>query len=169
MSVELRPAEPADLAQVAAIFGHYVRTSCATFEEVVPEVTAWTTKLDEARGRGWPFLVAADVERVRGFARCAPWRPPAAYLHTAEESIYLAPGDTGRGLGTRLLTRLLEEAARAGIHQLLAVIADTGDPASMQLHERLGFARVGLLRRVGLKQGRWLDTAIYQRELAALI
>lgn len=167
--MELRSAEPSDLGAVAALFGHYVETSCATFELETPVVGVWDAKLAEARRRGWPFLVAVDEGDLRGFAYTGPWRTPGAYAHTAEESIYLAPDAVGRDLGGRLLGRLIEDATAAGVRQLLAVIADTGDPASRQLHRSLGFREVGRLAQVGFKHGRWLDTWIYQRELSALI
>jgi L-amino acid N-acyltransferase YncA len=166
---ELRPAEPTDLPAVAGIFGHYVETSGATFELITPEISVWEGKLAEARRRGWPFLVAVDDERLLGFAYTGPWRSPGAYLHTAEESIYLSPDSVGQGLGRRLLSRLIDDASAAGVRQLLAVIADTGNPASPALHRGLGFHEVGRLAQVGLKHGRWLDTCLFQRELVALI
>jgi L-amino acid N-acyltransferase YncA len=161
----IRPLELDDLGAVAAIFGHYVRTSCATFEQVPPSVEAWRAKSADIAARGLPFLVAESADRILGFAYGTAWRSPPSYLHTAEESIYLVPDAVGRGLGRQLLGRLMEEAAASGIHQLLAVIADTGNPASPHLHRSLGFVEVGRLRRVGFKHGRWLDTALYQLEL----
>jgi phosphinothricin acetyltransferase len=166
---ELRQAEASDLVAVADLFGYYVEHSCATFELEAPDVSAWAGKLAQARERGWPFLVAVDEEELRGFAYCTPWRSPGAYLHTAEESIYLAPDATGQDLGGLLLRRLVDEAAAAGVRQLLAVIADTGDPASRLLHRSVGFREVGRLVGVGFKHGRWLDTWVFQRELSALI
>lgn len=165
----MRPAAHTDLGAVAELFGYYVETSCATFELVTPDVSVWESKLKEARGRGWPFLVAVNGDRLRGFAYTGPWRTPDAYLHTAEESIYLAPDAVGQDLGGRLLGRLIDDATAAGVRQLLAVIADTGDPASRALHRSLGFREVARLAQVGFKHGRWLDTWVFQRELAALI
>lgn len=166
---ELRPAEPSDLVGVAALFGHYVEMSCATFELVTPAVSVWEGKLADARARGWPFLVAVDADELRGFAYTGPWRSPGAYLHTAEESIYLAPDAVGKDLGGLLLGRLIDDAEAAGVRQLLAVIADTGDPASRLLHRSLGFREVARLTQVGFKHGRWLDTWVFQRELGLLI
>jgi L-amino acid N-acyltransferase YncA len=161
----VRPLAPDDLGQVADIFGHYVATSGATFEQVPPTVDGWRAKSADIAARGLPFLVAADEDRLRGFAYCTAWRTQPSYVHTAEESIYLAPDSVGQGLGRELLSRLIEQAAAVDIHQLLAVIADTGNPASPSLHRRLGFLEVGRLRRVGFKQGRWLDTMLWQLEL----
>jgi L-amino acid N-acyltransferase YncA len=164
----IRPLQPEDLPQVAQIFAHYVRTSCATFEQVAPSAEAWQAKSADIAVRGLPFLVAESAGRLLGFAYCTAWRSQPSYLHTAEESIYLAPEAVGQGLGEQLLTRVMDHATAAGIHQLLAVIADTGDPASPRLHRRVGFTEVGRLTGVGLKHGRVLDTILFQRDLRAV-
>ena len=88
----IRPARPEDLPRIAEIFGHYVRNTCATFEMAVPSVDAWAGKLALTTDRGWPFLVTADDDEIVGFSYCSAWRSQPAYVHTAEESIYLAPG-----------------------------------------------------------------------------
>jgi L-amino acid N-acyltransferase YncA len=161
----VRPAQPADLAAIAAIFAHYVTTSVVTFEETPPGVTQWRRRLDDLTGQGLPFL-AADVEgTVAGYALAGPWRPKPAYRHTVEDSVYLAPEHTGRGLGGLLLRALLAECASAGVHQVLAVIADDGEPASLALHRSCGFTDAGRLREVGYKHGRWVDTLLLQRIL----
>jgi L-amino acid N-acyltransferase YncA len=104
---------------------------------------------------------------VVGFAYAAPWRPKSAYRYTVENTVYLAPGVTGRGIGAALLTALIDHAAAAGCHQMIAVIADTGSPASARLHRRLGFTDAGRLHAVGFKLGRWIDTRLMQRDLTA--
>lgn len=161
----VRPAVSADLAAVADIFAHYVRHSVATFEESVRRVDAWRRKLDELSGRGLPFLVAQADGAVVGFAYAGPWRPRPAYRYTVEDTVYLAPDYTGRGLGTALMGELLDACARAGIRRMIAVIADTGSDASAALHRRFGFADAGRLTAVGFKHGRWIDTLLMQREL----
>ena len=100
-----------------------------------------------------------------GFAYASPWRPKPAYRHTVEDTVYLSPGHTGRGIGGALLGGLLTGCADAGARQVIAVIADTGSDASAALHRRFGFAEVGRLAGVGRKQGRWIDTVLMQREL----
>jgi phosphinothricin acetyltransferase len=102
-----------------------------------------------------------------GYAYAAPWRPKPAYRHTVEDSVYLAPDRTGRGLGRRLLDALLTRCAQAGVRQVVAVIADTGDGASVALHRSFGFADVGRLTGVGRKHGRWVDTVLMQCDLTA--
>jgi phosphinothricin acetyltransferase len=170
----VRPAIPADTEQVAAIFAHYVATSVATFEEVPPTAADLRRKLDELGRQNLPFLVAlggqggdADGDRgtVCGFAYASPWRPKPAYRYTVEDTVYISPGHTGRGLGSALLGGLLTGCADAGVRQVIAVIADTGSDASAALHRRFGFAEAGRLRGVGRKHGRWIDTVLMQRDL----
>ena len=156
----VRAAVPADAEPVAAIFAHYVATSVATFEEVAPT---------ELAARNLPFLVAEGGAEgggfVYGFAYASPWRPKSAYRHTVEDTVYLSPGCTGRGIGSALLGTLLAGCAAAGARQVIAVIADTGSDASAALHRRFGFTQAGLLSGVGRKHGRWIDTLLMQKEL----
>ena len=176
----VRAAVPADAGPVAAIFAHYVATSVATFEEVAPTAADWRQRLGEMAARNLPFLVAeaatagggvggdgvgAGGGSVCGFAYASPWRPKSAYRHTVEDTVYLSPGCTGRGIGSALLGTLLAGCAAAGARQVIAVIADTGSDASAALHRRFGFTQTGLLSGVGRKHGRWIDTLLMQKEL----
>jgi L-amino acid N-acyltransferase YncA len=166
-SVLIRPATAGDLGAVAAIFAHYVTSSVVTFEVTPPAVEDWRHRRDDLAGRGLPFLVCESGGEVAGWAFATPWRPKPAYRHTVEDAIYLAPGHTGRGLGRRLLTALQHESARAGAEQMIAVIADSGDPASAALHRACGFTEAGRLRKVGHKLGRVVDTVLFQYDLTA--
>jgi L-amino acid N-acyltransferase YncA len=162
----VRAAVPADLQDVAAIYAHYVTTSVTTFEEVPPTPEDWRLRLDDLAGRKLPFLVAEAADSsVGGYAYASPWRPKPAYRYTVEDTVYVSPAHTGRGLGRALLAALLAACADAGARQVIAVIADSGSDASLALHRRLGFAQAGRLSGVGRKQGRWLDTVLMQREL----
>ncbi|WP_078954012.1 GNAT family N-acetyltransferase [Streptomyces globisporus] len=165
MKTEIRPAVPADLDAVAEIFAHYVRSTVITFEEIPPPVAAWHQRLEGLTAQELPFLVAELSGEVVGYAYAAPWRPKPAYRHTVENSIYLAPGRTGQGLGGNLLEALLTACARTHVRQMIAVIADTGTGASVALHRRLGFTDAGRLSAVGHKHGRWIDTVLMQRTL----
>ena len=109
--------------------------------------------------------VAGGGGSVCGFAYASPWRPKSAYRHTVEDTVYLSPGCTGRGIGSALLGTLLAGCAAAGARQVIAVIADTGSDASAALHRRFGFTQAGLLSGVGRKHGRWIDTLLMQKEL----
>ena len=161
----VRAAVPADLQAVAAICAHYVTTTVTTFEEVPPTVADWRRRLDDLAGRNLPFLVAEADGTVCGYAYASPWRPKPAYRYTVEDTVYISPARTGRGLGRALLGALLAACEQAGARQVIAVIADTGSDASVALHRRLGFEQAGLLRRVGRKHGRWIDTVLMQRDL----
>ena len=97
----------------------------------------------------------------------APWRVKRAYRQTVEDTIYLAPGRTGRGTGRVLLGALLEAARAADVRQVIAVVTDSGDPSSVRLHAAFGFVEVGRLRAVGFKHGRWLDTLLLQADLTS--
>jgi L-amino acid N-acyltransferase YncA len=171
----VRVAAPADAELVAAIFAHYVATSVVTFEEVAPTAEDWRRRLAELAGLNLPFLVAeagggdglAESGSVCGFAYASPWRPKPAYRHTVEDTVYLSPGHTGRGIGSALLGGLLARCAAAGARQVIAVIADTGSDASAALHRRFGFTEAGRLSAVGRKQGRWIDTLLMQKDLGS--
>jgi len=161
----VRAAVPADAERIAGIFAHYVTTSVATFEEVAPTTADWRQRLGDLTGRNLPFLVAEADGSVCGFAYASPWRPKPAYRYTVEDSVYLSPDCTGRGIGSALLGTLLADCAAAGARQVIAVIADTGSDASAALHRRFGFTQAGLLPGVGRKHGRWIDTVLMQKDL----
>ena len=163
MPALVRPASAGDAEAIAGIFAHYVETSVATFEEIPPGPEHWRGRLAELAGHGLPVLVAETDGTVAGFAYASPWRPKPAYRHTVEDTVYLAPASRGQGLGRLLLEALLEACGAAGVRQVIAVIADTGDPASERLHRACGFTDAGLLREVGRKHGRWIDTLLLQR------
>jgi L-amino acid N-acyltransferase YncA len=159
----VRPATTGDLGAIAGIFAHYVTDSVCTFEEVPPTAGQWRQRLGTLIEYGLPFLVAEVDGTVAGYAYASPWRPKPAYRHTVEDSIFLAPDRQGKGLGRLLLDALLTGCAAAGSRQVVAVIADSGDPASVALHRACGFTEAGRLTRVGYKHGRWIDTVLMQR------
>ncbi|VVJ18589.1 putative N-acetyltransferase [Amycolatopsis camponoti] len=158
---EIRSATEADADGIAAVFAPYVTGSVVTFETTPPAPDQWRAKIRES---DLPFLVLSDP-KIAGYALAAPWRPKPAYRHTVETTIYLAPEAAGQGHGRRLLDELLKRCADAGAKQAIAVVVDSGSPASRRLHRAAGFTDAGVLRRVGFKDGRWLDTLLMQREL----
>ena len=162
----VRPAAVGDLEAIAGIFARYVEESVATFEEVPPTVAHWRRRLDDLAARPLPFLVAEVGGEVVGYAYASPWRPKPAYRYTVEDTVYVAPEWTGKGLGRLLLDELLAACAQAGVRQMIAVIADTGDPTSAALHYACGFVEVGRLQAVGHKHDRWVDTLLLQRDLS---
>lgn len=167
MTVTVRDAGSPDVPAVQAIYAHHVRTGAATFELEAPPVEEMRRRWEGTVAAGLPYLVAVEGESVVGFAYCAAYRPRAAYRFTVEDSLYLVPIATGRGIGRRLLAELVARSERAGHRQMVAVIGDSANEASIALHRSLGFAEQGTLRGVGWKLGRWVDTVILQRPLGA--
>lgn len=163
--IRIRPATTEDAASIAGIYAHHVDHGVATFDLEAPDPAWWTAKLAGLAAAGWPFLLAEDDGGPLGFAYLAPWRVKPAYRRTVEDTIYLAPGRTGRGIGRVLLGALLERGRAAGVRQVIAVVSDSGDPSSLRLHEAFGFVEAGRLRAVGFKHGRWLDTLLLQADL----
>ena len=162
----LRAAKESDVAAIAALYEHYVRTSLATFDLVPPTIEEMARRRSDAFAAGLPFLVATDGSgRLLGFAYAGYFRPRPAYRFTVEDSIYVAPAVTRHGIGKALLARVIDEAAAAGFRQMIAMIGDSANAASIGLHEQAGFARAGLLAAAGFKLGRWIDCVIMQRQL----
>lgn len=118
-------------------------------------------------GNGFAWLAAEDQGRVLGYAYANLFHKRPAYRFSVEDSIYLAPDAIGRGIGKRLLTTLLARCEARGCRQMIAVIGDSANTASIGLHAALGFRFAGLLRATGWKHGRWVDTVMMQRELGA--
>ncbi len=161
----VRPATADDCAAIAEIYAHYVATSIATFDTVALDVDEWVAKLAAITGADRPFLVAADDERVVGYAYLGGYNPKPAYRQTSEDTIYVAPGLEQRGVGSALMSALLEATAATDVREIVALIALPGD-GSIALHRRHGFVEVGVLRQVGFKLGQWIDVAILQRSIA---
>lgn len=163
--MQIRPADAADLPEMQAIYAHHVMTGAGTFEEAPPSIEEMQARFEAVTGRGWAWLVAADATGVLGYAYFAQMRDRSAYRYTAEDSIYVREDVRGQGVGKALVARLLDEAERAGFRQMVAVIGDSENIASIGVHASLGFLRVGLLRSSGFKFGRWVDTVYMQRPL----
>lgn len=162
----IRPTSADDLDAIAAIYAHHVESGVATFELTPPDRAEWERRLQTARDLELPFVTATLDGSIVGYAYCAPWKTRPAYRHTVENSIYLVPHASGRGIGAQLMTALLDGCAAAGIREVIAVVVDTEDAAaSLALHRGHGFVEAGRLRAVGFKHGRWLDTVLLQRSL----
>lgn len=165
--IAVRPATGADVAAIRSIYAHHVVHGLASFEEAPPDEAEMRRRLDEVLRRGLPYLVAAREGSVCGFAYAVPYRSRSAYRYTVEDSVYVAAAAAGQGLGRALLGDLIAECAAQGLRQMVAVIGDSGNRASFRLHEALGFERAGILRSVGFKLGRWVDSVIMQRPLGS--
>ncbi len=163
--MNIQPAAASDIPEIQAIYAHHVLHGSGTFEEVPPSVEEVQQRFSAVVGRGWSFLVATDATGVLGYAYYAQLRERSAYRYTAETSIYVRDDVRGQGVGKALVGRLLADADAAGFRQMIAVIGDSENTASIGVHASLGFQRVGLLRASGLKFGRWVDTVYMQRAL----
>jgi phosphinothricin acetyltransferase len=160
----IRPYAPADIPAVTRIYGHYVRDTVITFETAEPDEAEMANRFATIAGKGHPLLIAEEDGRVIGYAYASTYRPREAYRFTCEDSIYLAPDAVGKGLGSRLLERLIEDSAKAGLKQMLAVIT-AERTNSIRLHEKHGFRFVGRYEALGYKFDRWLDIVHMQRAL----
>jgi L-amino acid N-acyltransferase YncA len=164
-ALSIRASEERDLAAIAAIYAHHVMHGLATFEIDPPDVKEMARRRAQVLGLGLPYLTAELDGRVVGYAYAAPYRDRPAYRYTLEDSIYIASEAQRRGLGRALLEALTAACAQAGYRQLLAVIGDSANHASIGLHAACGFKHAGLLPGVGFKFDRWVDSVFMQREL----
>lgn len=161
----LRSATPTDLPVITAIYRHHVLTGTASFEEVPPSESDMAERMRAIRDRGLPYLCVEVAGEVAGYAYAGPYRPRSAYRFTVEDSIYLAPGQEGRGIGRLLLQQLIKDCRALNLREMVAVIGDSANMASIGLHRRLGFRDVGVLQRVGFKFDRWVDSVLMQLSL----
>lgn len=160
----LRPFEWRDIPAITAIYKHYVEATAITFDTEAPGEPAMAEKFGHLLALGHPLLVAEEAGRLLGYAYASFYRPRAAYRFTCEDSIYLHPDATGKGLGRRMLTELIEHSRAFGFKQMIAVItADTRN--SIAIHEKFGFRHVGRYEAVGLKFDRWHDIVHLQLAL----
>jgi phosphinothricin acetyltransferase len=161
----IRASSPEDMPAITAIYAHHVLHGLASFELLPPDVNEMTGRRADVLARGLPHLVAEVGGQIAGYAYAALYRERPAYRYVLEDSVYIHPGYIGRGIGRGLLDALIEACTGAGYRQLIAVIGDSGNAASIGLHAACGFVRTGLLPSVGFKFGRWVDTVFMQKTL----
>jgi phosphinothricin acetyltransferase len=164
-STLIRPATPADIAAITRIYAEAVRHGTASFELEPPDEAEMARRFRSLLDGGYPYQVAEIGGTVVGYAYAGPYRPRPAYRFSVEDSVYIDPGAQRRGIGRALLSRLIEAAERRGYRQMIAVIGDSAQTASIELHRGLGFHLVGTIENVGFKFDRWLDTVLMQRAL----
>lgn len=165
MTLRVRDATESDLPEIAAIYAHHVRTGLASFETEPPDLAEMTARFRGLREKGLPWLACECGGRLAGYAYASPYRTRPGYRHCLEDSVYVHPELAGRGAGRALLARLVDACEAAGCRQLVAVIGDSGNAASIGLHSALGFQLVGTLRAIGFKHGRWVDSVLMQRPI----
>lgn len=164
-SLLIRPSTPDDVAAIVAIYAHHVLHGTGTFETEAPDAAEMARRREDVLSRGWPWLVAECDGRVLGYAYANWLRPRRAFRFCVEDSIYLAPDALGRGTGRALLAELMTCCEAAGARQMVAVIGDADNAASIALHRACGFEHAGQLSAAGWKFGRWLDVVMMQKAL----
>jgi len=161
----IRPSHEADLHAISAIYAHHVLRGTGTFEVEPPSDEEMSARRADVLGKKLPHLVIESQGQVVGFAYCNWFKPRPAYRFSAEDSIYLDPNAAGQGFGKLLLSELIVQAERAGIRQMVAVIGDSANQASIGVHLACGFAHAGVLPACGWKFDRWLDVVMMQRSV----
>jgi len=163
--MKLRPATLADIPAITAIYDHAVRHGTASFELEPPDEAEMTRRMQAVLDGKFPYL-AADIDgRLAGYAYASLYRTRPAYRFTVENSVYVAPDMHRRGVGKALLQQLIEECTARGYRQMIAVIGDSDQAASIGVHKACGFEPAGNLKGIGWKFGKWLDTPLMQRTL----
>ncbi|MCR4282226.1 MAG: GNAT family N-acetyltransferase [Bauldia sp.] len=162
-----RAAVAADVSAITEIYAEQVINGTATFEVVPPDAAEMARRLTALVEAGYPYFVAEQGGEIIGYSHAGPYRPRPAYRNTVEDSVYLAQSARAQGIGGRLLRLLIDECTARGFRQMIAVIGDSQNVASIRLHKAAGFALAGTLKDVGYKHGRWLDSVLMQLTLGA--
>jgi L-amino acid N-acyltransferase YncA len=163
----VRDAGEPDMPAVQRIYAYYVLHGLATFEEVPPALDELLARRASVVTAGLPYLVAERGGEIVGYSYATAYRARPAYRYTIEDSVYVADGLGGAGIGSALLQALISRCDTGSWRQMVAIIGDSANTASIALHRRMGFRPVGTLSSVGFKLGRWVDTVLMQRSLGA--
>jgi len=163
----IRPSREVDLAAITRIYAHHVLHGLASFEEIPPDEAELAARRRQVLQHRLPHLAAEQAGEVVGYCYAAPYRARSAYRFTIEDSVYIDSVHVGRGIGRALLARLIELCERGPWRQMIAVIGDTENHASIRLHAAEGFRMIGTHPAVGFKFGRWVDSVLMQRDVGA--
>ncbi len=163
----IRPSTDADIAAIQAIYAHHVLHGTGTFETEPPSVADMTARRADVLGKKLPYLVLVQDSQVLGFAYANWFKPRPAYRFSVEDSIYMAQGTGGKGLGKLLLTELLAQLERGGIRKAMAVIGDSQNHGSIGVHRSCGFTQIGVVASCGWKFGQWRDIVLMEKTLGA--
>ncbi|MGN7831096.1 GNAT family N-acetyltransferase [Pseudoxanthomonas sp. 22568] len=167
MPLHIRDATEADIPAIAALYAEEVRERVATYEYDVPDEAEMAQRMRAVQAAGYPYFVAERDGRFAGYAYASSYRSRIGYRWTVEDTVYIVPEHQGQGVGKALLQRLIDACEASGFRQMIAVIGEPANGASVALHEKLGFRTVGVFQGLGRKHGRWLDTVQMQRALGA--
>ena len=165
LRVLVRDAAEADMTAAQRIYAHHVLHGLATFEETPPSFHALVTRRVSVTAAGLPYLIAERDGEVVGYSYATEYHSRSGYRHTIEDSVYVAEGVRGQGIGSTLLQALISRCETGPWRQMVACIGDSANTASIRLHQRMGFRMVGTLGSVGFKLGRWVDVVLMQRPL----
>src|SRR4051812_6360258 len=165
MSFAIRPATPGDIPAITRIYAHAVRHGTASFELEVPDEAEMAQRMQALGAGRFPYIAAEADGHLLGYAYAGPYRTRPAYRFAVEDSIYIAPDAQRRGVGRRLLDDLISRCEARGFRQMIAVIGDSANVASIELHRAAGFYPIGTFDNCGFKFGRWLDSVLMQRAL----
>jgi L-amino acid N-acyltransferase YncA len=163
--MDIVDAQGGDLPSIQSIYAHHVLTGTGTFEDVPPPLEEMEARFIAKTTAGFAWLVARDASGILGFGYYGPFRDRAAYRFTVEDSVYVRDGVRGQGVGKALVNALLDRARAQNFKQMLALIGDSENTASIGMHASLGFQHCGTMRKVGYKFDRWLDVVIMQKGL----
>lgn len=161
----IRAATEADIGAITAIYAAEVRDFVNTYEYEAPDEAEMRRRMQAILAGGYPYLVAEVDGQLAGYAYASSFRARIGYRFTVENSVYVAAPWQGRGIGAALMERLISECEACGFRQMIAVIGEAANIASIRLHERFGFRVIGTFEGIGRKQDRWLDTVFMQRAL----
>jgi len=164
-NVSIRPAGPSDIPAITRIYADAVRHGTASFEIEPPDEAEMARRMAALLTKSYPYLVAEGDGAVAGYAYAGPYRDRRAYDWCVEDTVYVAPEFHRQGVGRLLLTRLVAEAEALGYRQMIGVIGDSANTASVAVHAAVGFRLIGTFKSIGFKHGRWLDTVLMQRAL----
>ena len=163
----IRPSIDADIPAIQAIYAHHVLHGTGTFETEPPTVADMTARRADVLGKSLPYLVLEQSGQIQGFAYANWFKPRPAYRFSVEDSIYMAEGTSGKGLGKLLLTELLAQLERGGIRKAMAVIGDSENHGSIGVHRACGFSHIGTVKSCGWKFGQWRDIVLMEKTLGA--
>jgi L-amino acid N-acyltransferase YncA len=161
--MNVRNADSSDAEVIAEIYNYYVQNTIITFEQEPVSVERMANRITDISSK-YPFVVLEDHTSVIGYAYVTEWKTRSAYRFSGEITIYLAKDQTGQGLGSILFPALLNEIKKTNLHSIVGGIA-LPNPASIALHEKYGFKKIGCFEEIGFKFGQWIDVGYWELNL----